>query len=179
MNTLDLIDAGIPLPIFIRKIKNHSQIKNQVLDTLQGMGKFSNTIPGIQKISHTDFHLSPRMARPYFSIIEPILREHHTLLTDLLKIKETVILANYWFQQYELGDYHGIHVHDAPFSSVYYVDLPNTSPKTTFNLFGKEYHVDVEEGDILTFPGFIPHHSKENTEATKTIIAFNSTYEER
>jgi uncharacterized RmlC-like cupin family protein len=101
------------------------------------------------------------------------------MLTDILGIAEHVILSNYWFQQYENGDYHGTHVHDTPFSSVYYIELPGESPRTTLKLFGKEYQIEVQEGDILTFPGFIPHESKENKNTRKTIIAFNSTYEER
>lgn len=186
MNSLNFVDSDIPCPIFIRKISNHNQLKQQILDSIEDMGKFSifqkslsNKHTSCQKISHTDYHLNRNHKRPYFSIIEPILREHHALLTDVLNVAEIVVPSNYWFQQYETGDYHGMHVHDTPFSSVYYVELPGESPKTTLNLFGKEYEIEVHEGDILTFPGFIPHESKENKGERKTIIAFNSTYEER
>jgi hypothetical protein len=184
MNALTSIEAGIPCPIFIRKVKNHTQIKEDILKNIQLMGKFSivqtsSLYKRCQKISHTDYHMSSAQFRPYFPIIEPILREHHNLLTQSLNISVEVILSNFWFQQYETGDYHGMHVHDTPFSSVYYVDLPTGSAKTTLTLFGKEYEIPVEEGDILTFPGFIPHESKENKSATKTVVVFNSTYEER
>jgi len=61
------------------------------------------------------------------------------------------------------------------YSNIYYLDLPEGTSKTTFKFIDKEFEVDVEEGDILTFPGSMLHCSKPNTsEHTKTVIAFNT-----
>jgi hypothetical protein len=92
------------------------------------------------------------------------------------KLKHNLNLRNYWFQQYKKGDYMELHAHrDADFSSVYYVDLPNGAVFTTFIFMGKEFEIEVKEGEVLTFYGCFQHMSKP-TKNTKTIIAFNSTF---
>jgi ectoine hydroxylase-related dioxygenase (phytanoyl-CoA dioxygenase family) len=88
---------------------------------------------------------------------------------------------NYWFQQYKRNDYHSWHIHEnGLFSCVYYVDMPNEAPKTTFNILGNETEVSVSEGQVLVFPSYLLHCSKPNKNIkTKTIISFNivSSYE--
>jgi hypothetical protein len=63
---------------------------------------------------------------------------------------------------------------------VYYLDLPDGTPKTELiDPWSREViTMDVQEGDILTFPSFVIHRAPVNKTATpKTIISFNSDTE--
>ena len=37
--------------------------------------------------------------------------------------------------------------------------------------------IDIEEGDLITFPAYIIHRSNTNTLLKKTIISYNSSFE--
>ena len=80
-----------------------------------------------------------------------------------------------WYQQYKKGDYHGWHRHpNNTFSNVYYVSLPKNSASTSFRYSGKEFEINVKEGQILTFPSYLEHCSKPNpSDQIKTVISFN------
>ena len=167
---------NLPDCFFISSVKNHNEIKSKILDSISSMGKFSLQT-GINNISNTDWHLSSEINRPYYQIIESAILEHISDLKDKFKYKYGKV-ENYWFQQYHKGDYFDWHVHDGyMFSSVYYVDLHGSSPKTTFILNNKEFFIETKEGDILTFPSFLIHKSNTNqSDNVKTIISFNSNY---
>ena len=165
---------------FLSKVEQHSYIKHNLLDSIKSMGIHS-AIDENQKISNLDFHLSPNHKRPYYSLVEPIFRSHLSKLVDALKYKDADIdelaINNCWFQQYETGDYHKWHIHNGSiYSNVYYVELPNGASKTSFKLIDEIYTVDVEEGDILSFPAALMHCSSINlSESRKTVIAFDTT----
>lgn len=81
-----------------------------------------------------------------------------------------------WFQQYLTGSEHGWHVHSSNFTGVYYLELPNDSPKTKIiePYSNKEIILDVEEGDIIIFPSFTIHKAPKNmSNKRKSIISFN------
>jgi hypothetical protein len=82
---------------------------------------------------------------------------------------------NYWFQMYSKGDWHAWHNHlGANFSNVYYLNLPEGAAKTTFKILGKEFSIEVKEGQVLSFPGIVNQCSKPNpSEEPKVVIAFN------
>ena len=84
-------------------------------------------------------------------------------------------LANFWYQQYEHGDYHDWHLHPSVlFSSVYYLELPEGTSKTEFKTPQQTFSIDIKEGEILTFPSFFFHRSAINKSTQrKTIIASN------
>jgi len=48
-----------------------------------------------------------------------------------------------------------------------------------FNILDKKIisDIEVEEGDLITFPAYIIHRSNTNSENKKTIISFNSSFE--
>jgi len=61
-------------------------------------------------------------------------------------------------------------------SNVYFVELPSKSLGTEILNHGK---LDLNEGDLLTFPAYLYHRSPVNvTEERKTIISFNSNISE-
>ena len=81
-----------------------------------------------------------------------------------------------WFQIYKENDRHGLHTHaGSHFTNVFYVQLPDKNIKTRIiSVGGEELDLNVEEGDILTFPSFYTHESPENkNKEEKIIISFN------
>lgn len=168
-----------PCWFFIDKISNHEEVKPQVLAAIASMGTHSMYEEN-QNIFNTDWHLLPQVRRPYWDILVPHLKEYYEKLVDVYSpVPCNYGVHTFWFQQYSKGDSHDIHLHDkCTFSSVYYVSLPNGASKTTFYLGDTEFEVDVEEGDILTFPSSFLHKSKPNpVDEIKTIIAFNCDME--
>jgi hypothetical protein len=157
------------------KVDNHAQLKKKILAAISTMGTHS-LIDHDQKISNSDWHLSPNFARPYAAHIDGLITNHLNKLMQASGVSENdkLSLKNYWFQQYAEGDHHDWHIHGGcVFSNVYYVDLPKNAAKTTFKYGSEIFSVDVEEGYILSFPSCYSHCSKPNEASTKTIISFN------
>ena len=157
-------------------VPNHQELKQQILDAIKKMGTHSS-IMETSAICNTDWQLSPNTLRPYFSIVQPVFEEHLKKICALYQIKTTARLGNFWFQQYALGDFHRWHLHpNSAYSSVYYVELPEGSSKTTFKFLNQEFEIDVKEGQILSAPSILTHCSKPNkSKQIKTIIAFNTS----
>jgi hypothetical protein len=174
MNNVTIVEGKCP--IFIIKVKDHQLIKDDILNSISSMGKHS-MVTKHQSISNSDWYIPRDRERPYLSIIHSVIENHSKILVDILKANN-IQLLNVWFQQYEKGDFHTWHTHSSCiFSNVYYVDLDSQNPKTSFRVLGQEIEVDVEEGNIVTFPSFIEHCSKVNqSNNTKTVISFNSNY---
>jgi hypothetical protein len=157
--------------IIITKINNYKEINKNILSLI-------NKIPNnpIQKyndkIHHTDWNLPENFKREYLEyfikIIQPYLNEMAIKLNSkILKI------SNIWFQQYGKLDIHDWHTHpQANFTNVYFIELPSKSLGTEILNYDK---LDLNEGDLLTFPAYLYHRSPVNiTEERKTIISFNS-----
>ena len=157
------------------KVENHNEIKQSLLELIESIGTHSIIIKDSLQISNSDWHLNNSYTRNYFNIFDKIAVEHVNKVKDILLIDYDLIIKNYWFQQYNKYDYHNYHVHGTClFGNVYYVDLPEKSSKTSFKFLDKEFQIDVEEGDILTFPSSYMHCSKPNqSDYTKTVISFN------
>ncbi len=166
--------TDLPFELFMTKVLNHDQIKKEILQAIKLQGSYS-FINDAQCISNTDWHLSSSFNRPYIEVTRFVILEHLENLRKHFNY-DAVKLTNYWFQQYKKGDYHSEHTHSGcSFSNIYYVDLDKNSPKTNFSYKGKFYSVDVEEGNILTFPSFLIHFSPENkSNHIKTVISFNA-----
>jgi len=174
---MKLIDQNFPF--LLSTVENHEWHKHQILQSIQSMGIHSVHEPhNNQKISNTDWHLPRESARPYLKNIKDLLDIHIAEVNEILGYSEhstEVRLNNYWFQQYERGDYHKWHTHPKNIlSNVYYVELPDQSSKTTFKVLDQEFTVDIHEGDIITFPSCILHQSSPNlSNSRKTVISFN------
>jgi hypothetical protein len=158
---------------WVSNVNNHGEIKPKILDAIASMGEH-NLIEFNQKIFNTDWHLGSNYARPYWDIVLPLVTQHHKNIEDCFLGTEEIKMHSYWFQQYKLNDYHGWHSHGTMFSNIYYVALPQSSV-TTFSFNKKEFTVEVQEGDIVTFPSAFEHCSKPSTtQEIKTIISYNS-----
>ena len=88
-----------------------------------------------------------------------------------------VQMTNIWFQVYKKNDCHDVHSHPRTnLTNVFYINLPNK--KLTTQIFlpqNQIFELNIEEGDILTFPGYYAHKSPiNNFDEDKIIIAFNT-----
>jgi uncharacterized protein YjlB len=100
------------------------------------------------------------------------------VIPHLDKIKQSLKtdkfeIINYWFQQYKKNSFHGWHTHaNAHFANVYFVECPKDN-QTMF----RDFKIDCKEGDIISFPAFLPHCSAPlQSEQRKTIVSFNSNF---
>ena len=161
---------------FITTVKDHTQIKNDVMSSIDSMG-VHNIIETGQRLLNTDWHLRSDLPRPYWQYTARVVEEHLLSFKEAMGYVEDVLAISFWFQQYGQEDFHAWHTHSrCNFSSVYYVDLPNGASNTSFRIQGQEFEVHVSEGQILTFPSFYSHCSKPNQHGVKTSIAFNSVF---
>jgi hypothetical protein len=171
--------ADIPCKVFKTHVEGHAKIKPLLLASIEKLGTHS-AITKYERISNTDWHIKNNIGhifenKEYLNIINPIVAFHNKQLAEYTGITE-INTNHIWFQQYSKGDFHGWHSHgNCMYSNVYYVELNGSCPRTSFRFMGTEFNIDVEEGDILTFPSFLQHCSRLNKhDLRKTVIAFNS-----
>ena len=162
---------------FIYDVPNHEEHKKNIIELIKKIpqNKYEN-------ISHTDWNLPPTMQKDwqhYFN--KNIYTYFEDVFRDLTNFK--VFKENSWFQWYETNDYHVWHTHPrCHFTSIYYLNLPNDKLKTQLYDIRDEKIIDeieVNEGQLLTFPANIIHRSPENySDELKVIISFNSNFDE-
>mgnify|MGYP003640009840 CR=1 FL=1 len=176
MNDMSAIKSPIKDFIFKTKVKDFKDIKGPILSDIEAMGTYS-MVNDHQKISNTDWHLNSDYDRSYWNHAIGAVDLHNQSLRETHEYDRCSV-ANYWFQQYERGDYHKWHNHSlACFSNVFYIELNNGASKTSFKWQGIIFDMPVEEGDIISFPAFLAHSSKPNQGKRKTVISFNSIVE--
>lgn len=175
-----MILASIPCSIIITEVENHSQIKQTILDQIADGGVYGMQNKH-QKIYNTDVHMGSNFPKPYLVTAREGITKHNIEVARLLNCPEhcTIATTNAWYQQYQTGDWHDWHSHPGcNLSNVYYVQLEEANPKTTFKYMGKVYQIDIKEGMIITFPSYLLHYSPVNqSNSTKTVIAYNSQIE--
>jgi hypothetical protein len=170
---MQIIKTNIDMPIFKITADNHKIIKPLILKSIESMGSYS-VINDDQRITNTDWHMGSQFKRPYFEHVKFLIENVAKQMGQYFNY-ENVRMRNYWYQQYYKGDYHTWHAHgECSFACVYYVDLNKDNPKTSFRVNKNEFDVEINEGNVLIFPGFLEHTSKENiSDGVKTIISFN------
>ena len=157
--------------IIITKINKYKEINKNILSLIDKIPKNSINKNG-DKIHHTDWNLPNEFKREYLEYFVKILNPYLEKIS--IKLNSKVIkISNIWFQQYNKLDTHTWHTHtEANFTNVYFVELPLKSLGTEILNYDK---LDLNEGDLLTFPAYLYHRSPTNiTEGRKTIISFNS-----
>lgn len=180
--TITVRNADVPCKVFKTHVQNHAELKSTILESIAELG-IHNAVTKFERISNTDWHIKKDLSiafenRKYLKIVNPILTEHNKKVAEYTG--SIGIYTNHvWFQQYEKLDFHGWHNHgNCMYSNVYYVELDKSCPRTSFKFMGTEFNIDVEEGDILTFPSFLSHCSRPNKSGLrKTVVAFNSNSE--
>ena len=133
----------------------------------------------------TDYHdlvTNKSMPKYYWTVLDalkPIMDEmQHDYELDIYN------LVAMWHQTTANGQFHGVHNHGpVGITAVLYVDFdPAIHKATTFfapfhNYINGEvvdYMPDVEEGDVVFFPSYLPHMQEPNfTGVSRTIVSFN------
>lgn len=164
----------------------HLEMKETILTLMAAATEQSTETVSItddyytDKVTNLDWSLAADFSRPWVQYFKPNL---DVLLNDVVNScgYKQCIIKDIWFQQYQISDTHGWHIHGHNFTGVYYLDLPTDAPKTQIvNPFNQEQILipEVVEGDILIFPSYVIHRApkiKENI--NKTIISFNCVVE--
>lgn len=155
------------------KIPNFIVHKKNLIDLIIGSnGNPRNSHD--EKITKTDWSYEETSLYKNY-LIENIFDGFIDNLKNIWHIKK-IIIKNIWYQIYDNGDYIGPHNHGGcQFSNVIYLSLPSKELKTNiYSLQNELIDIDIEEGDILTFPSYLNHKSPSNkTHKEKIIISFN------
>ena len=159
-------------PVVIR-IKEHKKVKPKLMSQIKDMPN-----QGVDNVTKSDWSLPKDFNRPYLETFYELISPYMDLFAKNNHCKSWTI-HNSWFHEYHKKSNFPWHVHPTcQFANVYFLDLPDK--KTTTEILdtdSKLIKVNVEEGDILTFPSFLRHRSPMITNLQKTIIAFNSSIE--
>tara|TARA_R110000823_G_scaffold213201_1_gene343152 strand:- start:96 stop:602 length:507 start_codon:yes stop_codon:yes gene_type:complete len=159
----------------IYKVNNFQNHKNKLINLINKIPKTIIELPG-EKISHTDWQIPKTMEREYIQyFLDNIFKDFAKQLCFKFNL-QSISLKNMWFQVYKKGDFHETHRHpDAHFANVFFINLPSINLKTKiYSLNNDIIEMNIEEGDILTFPAFLKHESIENTfSEEKIVISFN------
>jgi hypothetical protein len=157
--------------IFKSKVENHREIKEKLLQQIDLIPKNPIVNQG-DNIMHTDWNLPSAMHREYKDLFFQTVSNHLINMCHQLSVNQYTI-SHFWFQRYGRGGKHMWHTHGSTnFANVYFLECPRGS-STKFRNFTE----DCEEGDILSFPAFLPHMSPPiENEEIKTVIAFNVNF---
>lgn len=170
----------------ISEFDKHHLIKNNLLEAINQAEASPLQTDNIKTnagsdISRTDWKISEDGSRRWVNIFSEFLLNH------LDQVYGSMGYSNYsikqiWFQQYNhIDSKHAWHSHGCCFTNVYYLEMPENSPKTEYIVpygqYGKDKIVkqfDVKEGTLLVFPSYVIHRAPPMTNTDrKTIISFN------
>jgi len=161
------------------KIKNFVQeIQISMIEAMEKIPQNPYKNNG-QDISHTDWNIPQNMYREYLELFKKkIWPDFQNDFFNLWGKEYTLEVQNIWFQLYEKNDYHDWHTHaHTNFTNILYVKLPSKNMATEV-LVNKDEKISlpIEEGDIVTLPGYLPHRSPINmTNNKKYAISFNTS----
>ena len=175
----------------VTDIKEHQENKLKIIRAIDAMPQASIN-DGVELTSKTDWNIPQNYQREYLDIFYDMIKPYLQEMTDRLRCKECRV-SNTWYQVYNKGDKHDWHTHpEANYTNVYYLSLPNKSIKTQlYDVVGESIveNIEVEEGQILTFPASVIHRSPvneidesnkwwplDNKTEKKIIISFNSNF---
>ena len=161
---------------FKYKIPNFKNLKKDLIKLIY-KSKCHNINEKGERISFSDWKYSKDDSRKYILFIfDKIIKNFCKEFCKINNCKSISIL-NMWFQIYKTGDFHSMHVHpETNFTNIIYISIPTNKVKTNvYSLEKDKINLDVEEGEILTFPAFFPHESPvNNCNNNKIIVSFNS-----
>lgn len=172
------------VPYFIYTVPNHLTLKGQILNCIDKSSGIE-TVQYFESISKSDWYTNanPKFFKENFkndsNSYYGLLKTHiDYIILDVLpdKDKNSLVVSNGWFHQYNKLDYYWWHNHpESRWSIIYYLELHKDGPVTEFeNFFGGTIFPNVKEGDMLIFPGWVKHRSPPNLGKTrKTILSFN------
>jgi hypothetical protein len=157
--------------IIITKIKNYKEINSKILSLIDKIS-INPIIKSNDNITNSDYNLPIGFKREYLEYFFDVIKPYFTELCSKLHTTR-IEISKAWFQQYTKNCTHQWHTHPhSNFTNVYFVELPSKSLSTEIL---NHPNLDLNEGDLLTFPAYYYHRSPLNlSEKRKTIISFNS-----
>jgi len=167
----------IDCPYVIKPFSKHKEMKSDELELIYS-SKNDSPFDKISEvnISRADWFNSNDMSRQWVKkffkyFTEDILELYSEIGFDGFRVNEI------WFQQYYKESEHGWHSHSGNFTNVYYLELPDGSPKTEIlDPYSRKNKISINasEGDLVAFPSFVLHRAPvNNLDLRKTIISYN------
>ena len=197
MSTENQILKLFPQPVFKYKVKSFETLNQELLKFIYDLHKEDNV--GLKKSNINGWHsksfdLNDLEGLPYkfLSQITDNIKDvfkHYGWVYDTNKVKCTSM----WSIINKKGSFNIEHIHSNNYlSAAYYVKAPKECGKfkaltpniITRNFFPKSNgitelnavtaKINVEEGDLLIFPAYLPHSVEENkSDEDRVIISFN------
>ena len=186
-----------PQPVFKYKVDNFKEYNEKLSDYIYKL--YSEDKNGILRSNKGGWHSKPFDLKNTNSIQHKFLLETTKYVFDAIKAlgwkldPSRVICTEMWSIINKKNDYNTIHTHPNSYlSAAYYVKAPKNCGKfivenplsisrhsypalerpTEFNV--KVARLEIEEGDLLLFPAYLPHGVEENTsEEDRVVISFN------
>ncbi len=172
------------VPYFVYKLEDED-VRTNILHILDSTKSYKSIKP-YEVIQKTDWEYNKNAAEfrknfidsnepNYYNVLKPYL---DSIIKDLNEFdkQSSLFVSQGWFHQYTKLNWYFYHWHPgARWAIVYYAELSDENPKTEFeNYFGSPLSVDIKQGDMLVFPGWIKHRSPPNkSNDRKTVVAFN------
>ena len=161
------------------KFKQHKDVKDKVIEMIT---KYSAKSGAFDKNSGTHMYSDYFIKdgnREYGEELLPFLQDFMQQLLE--KTGCGNVRYFYWCQQYVQRGQHSWHNHpNCSLSGVYYLKLEDGKDATEFfdPVSKTKFQPDVEEGDIVVFPSYLPHRSKFiNSDREKIIVSFNFNFD--
>ena len=157
----------------VNSIDNYNHHNKKLLNLIARTPKSK-----FESITSTDWNMPKNAHRPYLDYFIELVMPELNKIADFLSMSKYDI-HNTWFQQYYKDDTHTWHNHaGCNFTNVYYIELPDNNKTEIYNEVNNSIiNLDVKEGDLVTFPGYMSHRSKPNqSNKRKTVISFNTSF---
>ena len=186
-----------PQPVFKYKVDNFKEYNAKLSKYIYDLNKEDED--GILRSNRGGWHSKPFNLKDTSSIQHKFLLETTKHVFDCIKTlgwklePNKVICTEMWAIINKKDDFNIIHTHPNSYlSAAYYVKAPKDcgqftienphsisrhsypalERKTEFNL--KVERIEIEEGDLLLFPAYLPHGVQENkSNEDRIVISFN------
>lgn len=186
-----------PLPIFRYKVENYGTFNKELKEYIYKLKEEDNE--GVIRSNRGGWHSKSFAVREKGSIQHRFTQALSSYIFDAIKcygwkcIPERIVVSEMWAIINKPSDFNVIHTHpNAYLSAAYYVKAPENAgkfviehplsvarhsypaieKKTEFNVKGAA--LNIEEGDLLLFPAYLPHKVNENkSDQDRIVISFN------
>ena len=186
-----------PQPVFRYKVENYKQYNKELLDYIYKLNKEDKE--GVVRSNKGGWHSKPFELKDKNSIQNRFAMETTKYVFDAIKNigwklePSKTIVTEMWAIINKPNDFNVIHTHPNSYlSAAYYVKAPKNGGKfvienpldvarhshpiedrkTEFNI--KIAGLEIEEGELLIFPAYLPHKVSENeSDEDRIVISFN------
>ena len=186
-----------PQPIFRYKVENYKTFNKELEEYIYKLKEEDNE--GVVRSNRGGWHSKSFKVREKGTIQNRFTQELSQYIFDVIQtygwkcVPERVVVSEMWAIINKPRDFNVIHTHpNAYLSAAYYVKAPEKAgrfvienplsvarhsypahaTKTEYNI--KAAALDIEEGDLLLFPAYLPHKVNENkSDEDRIVISFN------